>query len=750
MEKFGIQPVSIITLHDEEEGIIHRISGGKAITSRLAGMGIVPNVRVKVLRSSAGPILIQVANTRVALGEGEASKIFVYRVEAEETEQKAPDCKTILVALAGQPNVGKSTVFNILTGLSQHVGNWPGKTVEKKEGAHVCEDLELRIVDLPGTYSLTAFSEEERVARDFIIGTNPDVTVLIVNTAALERSLYLLSELLLLGPPVIVALNMIDVAEAQGVRVDVQALQKVLGVPVVPMVATKNRGLRELVDQLVLLSRGKLEYCPYLPDVAADHRTVFITLMELIADYVRTPYTVRWTAVKLMEGDPEVSTMMESRLPDPIWNEVRQILIRHEDSLHAVVGGRYDWIEEITRASVSTFKRGQVLMTDRIDHVLTRPIFGIPILIGILALVFTLTYKVGLPLQEILEKFIRTGVQKLEPYLVSTPEWFKGLLIDGIIGGTGLVLTFIPILIIFFIVMAFLENVGYMARAAFVMDRFMHIVGLHGKSFLPMCLGFGCNVPAILGARIVDSRKERLLTMFLTPFVPCAARLAVLAFIAAALFADRAALISWTLLTLNILILGMVGMVLTKVLLKDEPTPFIMELPLYHKPDPRVVAIVVKTRTVAFLKNAGTIILMVSIIVWFLSYFPDGRIEHSFLGKVGRIIEPIGTPLGLDWKMIVALLTSFAAKENAIATLGVLYGVGEDGLMNVLPHVIDQASGIAFLVVLMLFIPCAATAAVMRREMGNRTWFVSSLLTMSVLSYLGGIIAYHIALMIGW
>jgi ferrous iron transport protein B len=441
---------------------------------------------------------------------------------------------------------------------------------------------------------------------------------------------------------------------------------------------------------------------------------------------------------------------MESRLPGPIWNEVRQLLIKHEDAFHAVVDGRYDWIEKITRASVSTFKRGQVLMTDRIDHILIRPIFGIPILIGILAFLFTLTYKVGLPLQKVLEKLIHYGARGIEPSLAGAPLWLKGLLINGILGGAGYVLTFLPILIIFFTVMAFLENVGYMARAAFVMDRFMHIIGLHGKSFLPMCLGFGCNVPAILGARIVDSRKERLVTMFLTPFVPCTARLAVLTFVAAALFAERGAVVSWTLLSLNILILGVTGIVLTKIFLKGEPTPFIMELPLYHKPDPRTIAMVVRTRTVVFLKNAGTVILIVSIIIWFFSYFPDGRIEYSLLARIGRLMEPIGSPLGLDWKMIVALLTSIAAKENAIATLGVLYGVGDAGLMNVLPQAISPAAGVAFLVVLMLFIPCAATATVMKREMENRTWFVASLLTMSVLSYLGGLLAYHVVLWIGW
>jgi ferrous iron transport protein B len=749
MEKMSKEPVSLVALRENETGIIHAVSGGKALTSRLAGMGIVPNAKIRVRRSRGGPIIVEVADTRIALGEGEAARILVYGLEAHEGAEQTGECRKFLVALAGQPNVGKSTVFNILTGLSQHVGNWPGKTVEKKEGVHSCENVDLQIVDLPGTYSLTAFSEEERVARDFIISVNPDVIVHLVNAAALERSLYLLSELLLLGPPVIAAVNMIDVAEAQGIRIDIKALQKALGIPVVPMVATKNQGIRELVSTILALEKNEVDYRPSIPEVAEDHRAIFMTLMELIADYVHPPYTVRWTATKLMEGDPEISRLIEGLVPAAIWSDIRQLLIKHEDSLHAVVGGRYDWIEEVTRAAISRFKRGQVLMTDRIDHVLTRPIFGIPILLGVLALVFTLTYKIGFPLQKTLESLIRHFARWMEPSLAGAPLWVKGLIVDGVIGGVGSVLTFLPILLIFFAVMAFLEDVGYMARAAFVMDRFMHIVGLHGKSFLPMCLGFGCNVPAILGARIVESRKERLLTMFLTPFVPCTARLAVLTFVTAALFAGQAALVSWSLLSLNILVLGVLGMAATRLFLKDEPTPFIMELPLYHRPDPRTISMVVWMRTIAFVKRAGTVILTVSIAVWLLSYFPHGQVENSLLAVIGRFVEPIGAPLGLDWKMIVALLTSLVAKENAIATLGVLYSVGEEGLVHVLPQVVSHASAVAFLVVLMLFIPCAATVAVMKQEMESWKWFASALAAMLAVSYFGGIIAYRVALWIG-
>jgi ferrous iron transport protein B len=391
----------------------------------------------------------------------------------------------------------------------------------------------------------------------------------------------------------------------------------------------------------------------------------------------------------------------------------------------------------------------EVLLTDRIDHVLTRPIWGIPILLGVFGLIFLLTYTVGFPLQKLLEEAVILLGRSLEPLFVSAPLWLKGLVLDGVIGGAGSVLTFLPILVIFFAVLALLEDVGYMARAAFVMDRFMHLIGLHGKSFMPLCLGFGCNVPAIMGARILESRKARLLTLLLIPFVPCTARLAVLTFMTAALFGHKATLVSWSLLTLNILVLGVVGMAASALFLKDEQTPFIMELPLYHKPNPRTIGMVVWSRSLAFVKKAGTVIVLVSVVIWLLSYLPEGRLEDSFLARGGMLLEPLGVPLGLDWKMVTALLTSIVAKENAVATLGVLYGVGDEGLVRLLPSVISAASGLSFLVVLMLFVPCAATVAVMKQEMRDRKWFVLSLILTLAISYLGGMAAYRIAFWLG-
>ena len=743
-------------LREGEEGVIHAMTGGRELSSRLAGMGIALNMKIKVLRTSSGLIIVQTGDTRVALGIAEAEKILLLPADALECEttETQKETKKILVALTGPPNAGKSTVFNILAGLSQHVDNWPGKTVEKKEGTHLCGNEELHLVDLPGTYSLTSFSDEERVARDFILTEHPDVIVLLANAAALDRSLYLLTELLLLGPPVIIAVNMLDIAENQGIRIDALALQRSLGIPVVEMVATKNKGIKELVSLIISLAQGDVPYRPHLPNVAADHRNVFTAISSLLAGHLSgnrasDPGYRNLLAVKLMEGDPEISQLTATRLPPEIWKRIQSLLIKHEDSLHAIVGGRYDWIEEVSRAAIDRFKMGQVVMTDRIDHILTRPIFGIPILLAVFACVFFITYEIGYPLQKGLEWLVRAFAERVETTLAPFPFWVKGIIVDGIIGGAGSVLTFIPILVIFFAVIALLEDVNYMARAAFVMDRFMHLIGLHGKSVIPLCLGFGCNVPSVLGSRIVESKKERLLTIMLSPFIPCTARLAVLTFVTAAMFPKAATAVSWSILAADILILGLTGMAASHFVLKDSPMPFIMELPLYHKPNPRIIGMVIWASLLSFVKKAGTVILSVSVLIWVLAHLPHGRIEDSYLTWFGQFMEPIGSPMGLDWKMMTALLTSIVAKENSMATLGVLYGVGRDGLVHTLPTVMSHASALAFLVVLMLFIPCAATLAVMKRELDDWRWFSASFALMLAISFIGGVIAYHLALWIG-
>jgi ferrous iron transport protein B len=653
----------------------------------------------------------------------------------------------ITVALAGQPNVGKSTVFNLLTGLSQHVGNWPGKTVEQKTGFLCHEGVYIRLVDLPGTYSLTANSPEEQIARNFIIRERPGVVAVVVDASMLERSLYLLAELLHLPVPVVLGLNMVDVAEQQGLHIEAHVLQAALGIPVVPMVASRNQGIHEFVHTIVALVRAEIAYEPNRPEIRDDHREVMETLYDLISSYVPEPYPGDWISLKLLEGDSEVTHSMRERLPKDIWMQVEEILHEHEDAVLAVAGGRYDWIQRMIRAALVRPRIGRITLTERLDRVATHPVGGLVVLAGVLALVFWLTYAVGTPIQDWLDHLIVGGLGTwVRGVLAGAPAWVSGLIVDGLIGGVGTMLTFLPILVIFFATMGFLEDVGYMARAAYVMDRFMHTMGLHGKSFLPLFLGFGCNVPAVVGTRIIDQGRARMLTILLAPLVPCTARMTVLAVLAPAFFGDQAYLISLGLILFALAVLALSGILMNRVLFKNERAAFIMELPLYHLPNLRTIGVTVWQRLVSFLRKAGTVILVVSMAVWLLATLPNGDIEHSILAYLGRRLAPVGALMGMDWRMLVALLASVIAKENAVATLGVLYGTGEAGLPALLASRVSPASGLAFLVVTMLFIPCVGTVAAMRQETGSWKWVLLGTSFLLVISLLAGIAVYQLSL----
>ncbi|HJX39615.1 MAG TPA: ferrous iron transport protein B [Anaerolineae bacterium] len=660
------------------------------------------------------------------------------------------DRSRIKVALAGQPNVGKSTVFNLLTGLSQHVGNWPGKTVERKEGVYSHNGTEVQIVDLPGTYSLSANSAEELIARDYIIKERPDVVVAVVNASSMERNLYLVAELLPLRSPVIVAVNMMDVAEQHGVKVEPEVLEAALGVPVVPMVATKNQGIRELVEAIDELVSDGTRYQPKQPEIREDHVEILSELRELVAPYVPAPYPEDWVSLKLLEGDEEILEMMEERLPEGVWEEVHAILRKHEDAVVSVASGRYEWVGRMTRAALVRPRIGQVTLTERLDRWATHPLWGLLVLAGILGLVFWLTYSVGAPLQGLLETYVVAGSAELAAGALSgAPVWLTSLVVDGLIGGVGTVLTFIPILIIFFAFLGLLEDVGYMARAGYVMDRFMHLMGLHGKSFMPLFLGFGCNVPAVMGTRVIESRRGRLLTAMLAPLVPCTARMMVLAFFTPLFFGSAAPLVAWGLVALSLAVLAVSGVVINKVAFGGELSAFIMELPLYHVPNGRTIGLLIWQRSLAFFKRAGTVILVVSVLLWALSALPTGEIETSYLAAIGRLLAPVGALMGLSWQMMVALVASFVAKENAIASLGVLYGSGEASLAQILPQILTPAAALGYLVVQMLFIPCVATVATVLHETNSWKWTLFNVVFLLVVSFGMGVLVYQVASLFG-
>ena len=656
-----------------------------------------------------------------------------------------------LIALAGQPNMGKSTVFNLLTGLNQHVGNWPGKTVERREGQFDFNGRTARLVDLPGTYSLTANSPEEVIAREFILREKPSVVVAVVSAANLERSLYLVSELAALDAPVVVALNMMDVAAQEGIQVDTHVLQAALGLPVVPMTASRAKGVRELLGVLEEVLTGERIQAPHLPEVRRDHRDVLGKIEAMIAGHVPEPYPQNWVALKLLEGDTEVTRTMRAALPAEVWESVHAVLRLHDDAFLAVASGRYEWIGRMLRAAVTRPKVGQIGLTERLDRWAAHPLWGLLLLAGILGLVFWLTFTLGSPLQGWLDEQVVARLAGLaSDALENAPFWVQGMLVDGLIGGVGSVLTFLPILVIFFAAFALLEDVGYMARAAYVMDNLMHLMGLHGKSFLPLFLGFGCNVPAILGTRVIDSWPARLLTIMIAPLVPCTARMAVVAFIAPAFFGASAIWVSWGLVLLSLLVLVSSGALLNRVIFKGQRSAFIMEMPLYHIPNARTIGLLVWQRSLAFVKKAGTAILAISLLVWALSYLPNGDLNTSFLARFGQLLEPVGRWMGFDWRLTVALITSFPAKENAIATLGVLFGNSPDaGLAATLAASFSTASALSFLVVTMLFIPCMATVAVIKQETNSWGWTLLNVFLLLSISVVAGAGVYHLAVWMG-
>lgn len=733
--------MQLVDLGPGEKGLIRRLDGGRALLSRLAALGFTPGAQVTVVRrDDFGPLLVSLRGARVALGREEAAHVMVSPARQEDALQTQIAVKTdAVVALVGQPNVGKSTVFNYLTGLNQHVGNWTGKTVDLKKGGYAYRGETYSVIDLPGTYSLTANSEEERLARHFILQERPDLIVAVVDAANLERNLYLLAELLLLPAPIVLALNMIDVASQEGIQVEPKVLESALGLPVVAMSAAHHQGIADLQEAIRRLRQRELDYEPRRPSILPAHKVVLDDLKDVIASFVPEPYPAEWVALKLLEGDEEITALMQSLMPAEEWEQVHALLYEHEDAILDIAGARYEWIARMIRAAVIEPKITRVGMTSRLDRVFTHPWQGTLALVTILGGVFWLTYAIGVPLQGWLSRLIGALALALRSGWTAAPHGLVEFVAGGILGGIGLVLTFLPILIIFFAILGFMEDTGYMARAAYLADRWMHLMGLHGKSFLPLLLGFGCNVPAVMGTRIIESRRARLLTTLLVPLVPCTARMAVITVLGALFFGSSALWVTWGLVGGSLLLLAGLGVILHHFFFEDEHVPFIMELPLYHLPNFRTIGIYVWENVLGFLQKAGTTILAASLVVWGLSYFPNGDVMNSYLAGIGKLLQPVGGWMGLPWPALVALLTSFVAKENTVATLGILYGN-----LSTLSNILSTPSALAFMVFQMLFIPCVGTVAAIQQETRSMKWTLISVGMMLSLSLGIGVLVYQV------
>jgi ferrous iron transport protein B len=489
-----------------------------------------------------------------------------------------------------------------------------------------------------------------------------------------------------------------------------------------------------------------------MPEIQADHQIVLQEVEKIIQKKVLEPYPHKWVALKLLEGDLEVHQMMQQELSASEWLNVEEILLQHDDANMAVASGRYEWINHLLISAMSKRKIGQMGLTARLDRWATHPFWGLIILGVILGLVYWLTFAIGSPIQEWLDKSVIVPLGSMAfMWLSKAPIWLRGLVVDGIIGGVGSVITFLPILVIFFAAFATLEDIGYLARAAFMMDNFMHIMGLHGKSFMPLFLGFGCNVPAIMCTRVIDTWSSRLVTILIAPFVPCAAKMAVLAFLASAFFGKNALWVSLIMVLVAMLALVLSGLLLNRTIFKGKRSSFIMEMPLYHLPNIRTIFLEVWQNSKAFIRKAGSTILLMMLLVWLLSFLPSGDLEKSYLAQFGRWIEPLGKWMGLDWRLLIALITSFPAKENTIATLGVLFGAAEGaGLADLLATNFSRPSALAFMVVTMLFIPCLATVAVQKQETKSWGWTLFGIGIMLLMAFVGGVTTYQTALLLGF
>ena len=672
-----------------------------------------------------------------------------------------------VVVLAGQPNTGKSSIFNRLTGSNQHVGNWPGKTIEKKEGAFKFKGHPYQLVDLPGTYSLTANSAEEIITRDYIITKHPDVLVVVVDASQLERTLYLAAETSMLQVKIIVALNMTDIAEKEGRKICHEAMGKQMGVMVIPMVASKNIGFSELLEAI------KASVENHDPDEKSIQQEfegeVLARLNEvksLIKGLVPSPFTEDWMALKLMEDDREAREIMRKRLgPDQCLHLDK--IINNGLAL-LVADSRYKWIQKIIDTSETKSHDTKSLLDKRnkFDKVATHPVWGMFVALGILffAIVAAMSIgSLGLPFLKTVSLVSDGARILLEP----GPEWLSSMMADGLIVGVGIATALSFFLMGVFIVVGFLEDVGYLPRLAYVFDLFMHGIGLHGKSFMPFLMGFCCNISGVLGTRVVDSWRQRLITVLLIPIIPCYGIWAVVSFIGTIFFGVKTPMVVFALLITAALHLALTSFLLRRFIVKGESTGLIMELPPYHKPNFKTIWTYAWTNEKGYLKRGFSIIAMASFIVWFFSYFPEGKIETSFLASTGSFLNPIGNLMGCDWKLMAALIVAVVAKESALPAIAILYGTGQGlssitGLASVTPggehthnelasilmQSISPESALAFLFALTFSIPCSATISVLYTETRSLKWTAGASAYYTLSSLVAGILAYQAALLI--
>jgi ferrous iron transport protein B len=677
--------------------------------------------------------------------------------------------KKLTIALAGNPNSGKTTVFNALVGTRHRVANYPGVTVEKKEGRCRHGDYDLNFVDLPGTYSLTAYSTEELVARHFILDGQADVVVDVLDASNIERNLYLATQLMEMQVPLILAFNMSDVARAKGLEFDLEKLQVLLGVRIVPMVASKGEGIKALLKAITdtVEQPRPVAALQYGHEVEEELAVVERAIAEH-PEVVGARYPSRWMALKLLEGDKEaLGWIQDDAIQEGVEKSREHLKDIFGDNADIIIADRrYGFISGACQEAVKDTVQSRHDVSDMIDRVLTNRYLGLPIFGGLMFLVFYLTFTIGgypMGWLERLFGWLGSGIYTAWPQ--DSALWLRSLIVDGAIGGVGGVVIFLPNILLLFLGIAILEDTGYMARAAFVMDRIMHKIGLHGKSFIPMLIGFGCSVPAIMATRILENRRNRLATMLVIPLISCGARIPIYTLFVAAFFPDHLqGPMMWLIYMIGILLAIGCIQLLRKTLLKGETIPFVMELPPYRMPTWRGLLIHMWERGWMYLKKAGTVILLISIVLWAAMSYPKPSeerlagldemqqktvtLQHSVAGHVGRAVEPVLKPLGFDWKIGTALIGASAAKEVFVSQLSIIYSLGDseesvDAMRGHLREDYSPLQGFCVMLFCLITAPCVATVAITRKESGSWKWAAFQYFGLSVLAYIVTLAVYQ-------
>ena len=770
-----------------KSAIVDAVGGAGALRQHFLDMGLIPGAEVTLVKLApmGDPMELRIHGYELTLRLDDAAQITVTPTEktpavhapvdgkmvehpglgeggkyhTKEGEHPLPEDKTLTFALAGNQNCGKTTLFNQLTGSNQHVGNFPGVTVDRKSGA-IKEHPETEVTDLPGIYSMSPYSNEEIVTRQFIIGEKPTGIINIVDATNIERNLYLTMQLMELETPMVLALNMMDEVRGNGGTIRINQMEAMLGIPVVPISAAKNEGVDELVDHAIHVAKyqeqpGRMDFCGEEDHGGAVHRCIH-GIIHLIEDHAKAAgIPVRFAATKLVEGDARIEQALKL---DPNEKEmIEHIIVQMEqerglDRAAAIADMRFHFIHQLVdQTVVKPHQSKEQIRSSRIDQFLTGKYTAIPAFVGIMALVFYLTFGViGAGLQGLLE----TGIDRLTVLVDDALTYWNvneavhSLVIDGIFTGVGSVLSFLPIIVTLFFFLSLLEDTGYMARVAFVMDKLLRRIGLSGRSIVPMLIGFGCTVPGVMASRTLPSERDRKMTILLTPFMSCSAKLPIYSLFAVTFFPDHAALVMVGLYFLGIIVGILAAFALKGTLFRGEAVPFVMELPNYRLPGLKNVCQLLWEKARDFLERAFTVIFIATIVIWFLQNFDlqlslTADPQESILALVASCIAPLFAPLGFaDWRVSTALITGFMAKESVVSTLTILYGSSA-----ALGAALSPAAAAPLLVFCLLYTPCIAAVASVKRELGRR-WAAAMVLDQCVVAWVAALIVRLIALVV--